>query len=65
MQDHFATVLEFVRTHKEFAAPLVFLLAFGESLAFLSLLFPATVLLLGVGALIGTWAMSPLGTAVT
>ena len=29
------------------------MLAFGESLAFLSLLFPATVILLGVGALIG------------
>jgi len=33
--------------------PIVFVLAFGESLAFLSLLFPATVILLGVGALIG------------
>jgi membrane protein DedA with SNARE-associated domain len=33
--------------------PIVFVLAFGESLAFVSLLLPATVILWGVGALIG------------
>ena len=47
------SILAFVRVHQEFAAPLVFVLAFGESLAFISLLLPATVLLIGVGALIG------------
>jgi len=44
---------EFVRQHQAWAVPIVFFLAFGESLAFLSLLLPATVILLGVGALIG------------
>jgi len=46
-------VTEFVRQHQAWAAPIVFFLAFGESLAFLSLLLPATVILLGLGALIG------------
>ena len=53
MQEHVEAILAFVRTHGEFAAPIVFALAFGESLAFISLLLPATVLLVGVGALIG------------
>ncbi len=47
------TVIEFVRTHEAWAAPIVFLLAFGETLAFLSLLLPATVILLAIGGLIG------------
>lgn len=43
----------FIRAHQGWAAPIVFVLAFGESLAFLSLLLPATFILLGLGALIG------------
>ena len=35
------------------AGPIVFVLAFGESLAFVSLLLPATAILFGIGALIG------------
>jgi membrane protein DedA with SNARE-associated domain len=46
-------VVEFVKAHQGWAAPIVFLLAFGESLAFLSLLLPASVILLGIGALMG------------
>lgn len=46
-------VSETVRQHEAWAIPIVFFLAFGESLAFLSLLLPATVILLGLGALIG------------
>jgi membrane protein DedA with SNARE-associated domain len=53
MHDFIEAVLAFVREHHAFAAPLVFLLAFGESLALVSLLLPATVILVGVGALIG------------
>lgn len=45
--------IEFVRTHEAWAAPVVFLLAFGETLAFLSLLLPATAILLAIGGLIG------------
>jgi membrane protein DedA with SNARE-associated domain len=46
-------VLTFVRNHEIWAAPIVFALAFGESLAFISLLLPATAVLFGVGGLIG------------
>ena len=34
-------IVEFVRVHEAWAAPIVFALAFGESLAFISLLVPA------------------------
>ena len=46
-------VLDFIRTHQAWAPPIVFALAFAESLAFVALLVPATVILWGVGALIG------------
>lgn len=46
-------VLEFVKTHEAWAAPIVFVLAFGESLAFISLLLPATAILFATGGLIG------------
>jgi membrane protein DedA with SNARE-associated domain len=46
--------LEFVRAHQIWAPFIVAGLAFCESLAFLSLLVPATVILVGIGALIGT-----------
>jgi membrane protein DedA with SNARE-associated domain len=48
-----AYVVEFVRANEGWALPIVFALAFGESLAFISLLIPATVALVGIGALIG------------
>lgn len=51
--DAITTTIDFVRVHEAWAIPIVFILAFGESLAFLSLLLPATVILLGLGALIG------------
>lgn len=47
------TIVEFVRHHQAWAAPIVFTLAFLESLAFLSLLVPATAILLAISALIG------------
>jgi membrane protein DedA with SNARE-associated domain len=46
------TVVEFVRHNQAWAPFLVAFLACGESLAFLSLLFPATVLLVAIGAAI-------------
>src|SRR5215475_9015486 len=42
-------IIDFVRANQAWAAPIVFVLAFGESLAFISLLLPAW------GALIGDW----------
>jgi membrane protein DedA with SNARE-associated domain len=45
-------IIEFVKAHQAWAPLVVFLLAFGESLAFISLLLPAWAALLGIGALI-------------
>jgi membrane protein DedA with SNARE-associated domain len=47
------SVVDFVRLNESWAPLIVAGLAFGESLAFVSLLIPATVILVGVGALIG------------
>jgi membrane protein DedA with SNARE-associated domain len=45
--------LEFVKEHQAWAPLIAGVLAFGESFAIISLLIPATVALIGVGALIG------------
>lgn len=58
LNDVITIVIDFVREHETWAMPIVFILAFGESLAFLSLLLPATVILLGLGALIGESGIS-------
>lgn len=52
-QDYAHAVVAFVREHQAWAIPIVFLLAFGESLAFLSLLLPSSVILFGIGGLVG------------
>jgi len=65
-------VTEFVRTHEAWAAPIVFALAFGESLAFVSLILPAWAALVGIGAMIGmggidfipVWIAGALGAAL-
>jgi membrane protein DedA with SNARE-associated domain len=65
-------VVEFVRNNEGWAVPIVFALAFGESLAFISLLIPAWGALVAIGALIGTsgikfwpiWIAASLGAAV-
>jgi membrane protein DedA with SNARE-associated domain len=46
-------IVEFARAHEVWAAPIVGVLAFGESLAFISLLLPAWAILVALGALIG------------
>lgn len=48
------STLGFVEANQGWTPLIVGVLAFCESLAFLSLLVPATVLLLGIGALMGT-----------
>jgi membrane protein DedA with SNARE-associated domain len=65
-------VTDFVRDHESWALPVVAALAFGESLAVISLLLPATVALVGIGALIGAsnlhfvpiWIAAALGAAL-
>jgi membrane protein DedA with SNARE-associated domain len=46
-------VLEWVHQHQAWTPAVVFVLAFGESFAVISLLLPATVILLGTGGLMG------------
>lgn len=65
-------IIEFVRLHSMWAAPVVFLLCFAESLAFVSLLIPAWAALVGIGTLIGAsginfwpvWIAGSLGAAL-
>jgi membrane protein DedA with SNARE-associated domain len=65
-------LVEFVRTHEAWAAPVVFALAFCESLAFISLIIPAWAALVGIGVLIGSgdlsfwpvWLAGSLGAAL-
>jgi membrane protein DedA with SNARE-associated domain len=45
-------VIDFVREHQIWGPPIVFALAFGESLAFISLFIPAWAVLVAIGAVI-------------
>ena len=47
------SILAFVETHRDWAPLVTGVIAFCESLAFLSLLVPATAILLAIGVLIG------------
>ena len=46
-------IVAFVTNHKAWAAPIVFLLAFGESMAFVSLILPFWGMLVAIGTVIG------------
>ena len=64
-------ITTFVHDHREWAVPIVFGLAFGESLAFISLLLPAWAALVAIGALVASnglsfwpvWIAASLGAA--
>ena len=58
LEEYAQAIIEFVRQNQAWAAPIVFALAFGESLAFISLLIPAWAALVGIGALIGSSGIS-------
>jgi membrane protein DedA with SNARE-associated domain len=72
IESYFHQTVEFSRAHEAWAAPIVFALAFGESLAFISLLIPAWGALVAIGALIGpsgisfwpVWIAGALGAAL-
>lgn len=65
-------MVEFVRANEGWELPVVAALAFGESLAVVGLFVPATVALLGIGALIGAsdidfapvWIAAAVGAAL-
>ena len=50
-------LIEFVKAHQNWAVAVMFVTAFGESFAFVSLLFPGTALLIAAGALVKTGAL--------
>jgi membrane protein DedA with SNARE-associated domain len=58
MEDFARALANFVRDHQAWACPIVLVLAFGESLAFISLLVPAWGALVAIGALIGVSGIS-------
>jgi membrane protein DedA with SNARE-associated domain len=57
-------LLDFVNAHQNWAVAVMFLTAFGESFAFLSLLFPGTTLLVAAGTLMKTGALPTLPVVV-
>lgn len=60
MEDLTSRITLFITEHGVWAGPIVGLLAFGESLAFVGLLIPATALMIAVGGLIGAGTIDPL-----
>ena len=71
LHDIVQQTIDFVRLHAQWAPPIVFVLAFAESLAFISLLVPAWGALVAMGALIKSggldfwpvWVAGALGAA--
>lgn len=51
------TILTFVQTHQAWAVPLTLMLAFGESLALVSLVLPATGALVAIGGFLAAAAV--------
>ena len=71
LQAYIDPIIAFARDNAVWAPPIVFALAFGESLAFISLLIPAWGALVALGALVGSsglnfwpiWIAGALGAA--
>ena len=63
--DHLAIqILAFVKANPGWAIFVIGLTAFGESFAFLSLLFPGTAILIAAGTLVSEGILNPLPTVV-
>lgn len=60
MDNWLTEILGFVEANQQWAAVLLFLFAFGESLAVVGILLPCTALLMASGGLIGAGALDPL-----
>lgn len=58
LEQYIQPIVDYVREHQVWAAPLVFALCFAESLAFISLLIPAWGVLVGLGALVSASGLS-------
>lgn len=62
MELDFSAITGFIAAHRAWALPLIFLVSFGESFAFISLVVPGTTILAACGALVpsGTLPLLPL-----
>ena len=58
MEEFIHQSIEFLKVHETLSIIIVLVLAFGKSLAIVSLLFPGTVILWSVGALIGAGGLN-------
>ncbi len=58
LSDLGTATLDLVRLHQAWAAPVCFALAFAESLAFLSLIVPSSVILIAIGGVVGYTGLS-------
>jgi membrane protein DedA with SNARE-associated domain len=59
MFEHYTQpLLDFVREHSAWAAPIVFVLAFAESIAFLSLIIPAWAALVAIGTIVAAGGLN-------
>lgn len=72
MQEYVADIVSFADTHRAWAPLIVLLLAFGESIAFVSLVLPFWGMLVALGALLGgswfdfliVWSAASVGAAL-
>lgn len=59
MDQWVSDVVGYITAHRAWAGPIVFCLAFAESMAFLSLFVPFTAMIVASGALIGAGTLDP------
>jgi membrane protein DedA with SNARE-associated domain len=72
MEALLAGIVDFTSRHRDWAPVLVFLLALGETIAFVSILIPSTAILVGVGGLVAAggldfaplWVAASLGALI-
>lgn len=73
MGEYADAIVAFVRDHPGWIAPIIFILSFGESIAFISLILPFWGLLVALGGLIGgsdiytfllIWVVASIGAAL-
>lgn len=57
MHAYLTATVDFISANRSWAGTIVFLLALGETVAFVSILIPSTAILVGVGALVSAGAL--------
>lgn len=59
IQDFINSILDFMRAHEAWAAPIAFLVAFGESLCFASIVWPGWAILVGFSGALAASGVAP------